>query len=124
MALRESHHLGEPASNFSPSLATPDYPYDQFHSPCPGFEPAQTFSLGTLGSSIFYLGLIDSCLTILFFNLLCTLPVAFFSTWGKSTGLRQMVLGRYSFGVIGIYFPVLLNCIACIGWSTVNTIIG
>ncbi|KAM0756584.1 putative purine-cytosine permease [Meredithblackwellia eburnea MCA 4105] len=83
-----------------------------------------TFALGMLGNSIFGLKLGDSALTILFFNLLCTLPVALFSTWGKSSGLRQMVIGRYSFGTIGIYFPVLLNCIACIGWSTINTIAG
>ncbi|KAK4704490.1 hypothetical protein P7C70_g1724, partial [Phenoliferia sp. Uapishka_3] len=83
-----------------------------------------TFALGTLGNSIWYMGLIDSALTIVFFNLLCTLPVALFSTWGARTGLRQMVLGRYSFGTIGIYFPVLLNCIACIGWSVINTIAG
>ncbi|SGY60748.1 BQ5605_C007g04480 [Microbotryum silenes-dioicae] len=83
-----------------------------------------TFSLGTLGNSIWYLELTDACLTILFFNLLCTIPVAIFSTWGKSTGLRQMIVGRYSFGTIGIYIPIILNCIACIGWSVVNTIVG
>ncbi|KAG8989788.1 purine-cytosine permease [Tulasnella sp. JGI-2019a] len=83
-----------------------------------------TFSLGTLGNSIWYLGLTDATLTILFFNLFCTLPVALFSTWGKSTGLRQMVITRFSYGRWGVYFPVLLNCIACIGWSTINTIVG
>lgn len=52
-----------------------------------------------------------------------------------------MIIGRFSFGSIGIYFPVrsslschqqctddalqiVLNCIACIGWSTINTIVG
>lgn len=82
-----------------------------------------TVALGTLGASIFQLQLIDAALTILFFNLLTTIPVALFSTFGKSTGLRQMVLSRYSFGKT-IYFPIVLNLIACIGWSTVNTIIG
>lgn len=57
------------------------------------------------------MGLTDACLVIVFFNLLCTIPVALFSTWGMQTGLRQMIIGRYSFGIIGIYFPVVLNCI-------------
>ncbi|GAA5991674.1 hypothetical protein JCM10908_001087 [Rhodotorula pacifica] len=54
-----------------------------------------TFSLGTLGTSIFNLKATDSCLVILFFNLLCTIPVAIFSCWGKATGLRQMMIGRF-----------------------------
>ncbi|GAA6004009.1 hypothetical protein JCM10207_006512 [Rhodosporidiobolus poonsookiae] len=83
-----------------------------------------TFSLGTLGNSIWFMGGTDACLTILFFNLLTTLPVALFSTWGKSTGLRQMIIGRFSFGPWAILFPIALNCLACIGWSTINTIVG
>ncbi|KWU45996.1 hypothetical protein RHOSPDRAFT_32476 [Rhodotorula sp. JG-1b] len=83
-----------------------------------------TFSLGTLGTSIFDLKATDSCLVILFFNLLCTIPVAIFSCWGKSTGLRQMMLGRFSFGPYAIWFPIVLNALACIGWSTINTIVG
>jgi len=83
-----------------------------------------TFSLGTLGNSIWYMGTIDACLTILFFNLLTTIPVALFSCWGAKTGLRQMCIGRYSFGTVGIFLPILLNCLACIGWSTINTIVG
>lgn len=70
-----------------------------------------TFALGFLGQSVFGLGLADSALVILFFNLLCTLPVALFSAWGKSTGLRQMIMGRFAFG-FNIWFPTLLNC-AC-----------
>merc|ERR1711939_706951 len=82
-----------------------------------------TFALGFLGQSVFGLGLADSALVILFFNLLCTLPVALFSAWGKSTGLRQMIMGRFAFG-FNIWFPTLLNCIACVGWSTINSIAG
>lgn len=57
-----------------------------------------TFSLGTLGPVVFELGLKESALVIVFFNLLSTLPVAYFSTFGARTGLRQMVFSRYSFG--------------------------
>ncbi|GAA5941525.1 uncharacterized protein JCM15063_001610 [Sporobolomyces koalae] len=83
-----------------------------------------TFSLGTLATSVFGLSATDACLTALFFNLLLTLPVALFSCWGKSTGLRQMMIGRFSFGPYAIWFPIVLNCIACVGWSTINTIVG
>lgn len=52
--------------------------------------------------SIFYLGLREACLVILFFNLLCTLPVAYFSTWGPKLGLRQLTLSRFSFGYVTV----------------------
>jgi purine-cytosine permease-like protein len=35
-----------------------------------------------------------------------------------------MCIGRYSFGSVGIFLPIILNCLACIGWSTINTIVG
>lgn len=47
-----------------------------------------------------------------------------FSCWGAKSGLRQMCIGRYSFGSVGIFLPIILNCLACIGWSTINTIVG
>jgi len=83
-----------------------------------------TFSLGTLGTSIWYMGFRDSVLTIVFFNLLSTIPVAYFSTWGPATGMRQLALSRYGFGYWTVMIPVVLNCIACLGWSTINTIVG
>ncbi|EJU01230.1 hypothetical protein DACRYDRAFT_22455 [Dacryopinax primogenitus] len=83
-----------------------------------------TFSLGTLGTSIFYLSLRECFLCILFFNLLSTLPVAYFSTWGCKLGLRQMTIGRFSFGYYTSLVPVVLNLIACVGWSTINSIVG
>lgn len=35
-----------------------------------------------------------------------------------------MIIGKFSFGTLGIYFPVTLNLIACIGWLAVNSIVG
>lgn len=61
---------------------------------------------------------------IIFFNLLSTIPVAYFSTWGPATGMRQLALSRYGFGYWTVMIPVVLNCIACLGWSTINTIVG
>ena len=83
-----------------------------------------TFAIGVLSQSIFFLGLKESALTIIFFNLLCTLPVAYFSTWGAKLGLRQLTLSRFSFGYATAQLPIVLNCIACVGWSIVNSIVG
>ncbi|KAF8488734.1 permease for cytosine/purines, uracil, thiamine, allantoin-domain-containing protein [Gautieria morchelliformis] len=83
-----------------------------------------TLALGTLGPSTFVLSGKISILTIVFFNLLSTLPVAFFSTFGPKLGLRQMTITRFSFGYYVAWFPVVLNVIACIGWSTINSIVG
>lgn len=47
---------------------------------------------------MFFLGLKESCLAILFFNLLSTLPVAYFAVFGPRLGLRQMTITRFSFG--------------------------
>lgn len=76
-----------------------------------------TFSLGTLGHSIWYMGVKDSFLTIIFANLLCNIPVAYFSTFGPKSGMRQLTLTRFSFGYYTVMIPVLLNALACIGKS-------
>ncbi|KAH7870293.1 permease for cytosine/purines, uracil, thiamine, allantoin-domain-containing protein [Lentinula edodes] len=83
-----------------------------------------TFSLGCLGGPVFSLGFKDAALTIIFFNLLCNLPVAYFSTWGPKLGLRQLTLSKFSFGYFTSQVPIILNCIACVGWSVVNSIVG
>jgi NCS1 nucleoside transporter family len=83
-----------------------------------------SFAIGLLGQSIFFLGVADSMLVILFFNLLGIMPVCFFSTFGPRFGLRQMVLSRFWFGWWGVKLIAVFNILACIGWSAVNTIVG
>ena len=83
-----------------------------------------SFALGLLGKSVFFLGFVDSVLVIFFFNLLGILSVCFFSTFGPAFGLRQMVLTRFWFGFYGGYLVAALNILACIGWSSVNVIVG
>jgi NCS1 nucleoside transporter family len=83
-----------------------------------------TFALGTLGTSIWYMGVKDAFLTIVFTNLAANLIVAYFSTFGPKTGMRQLTLTRFSFGYYVCMIPALLNALACIGWSTVNAIVG
>lgn len=83
-----------------------------------------SFSTGTLGPLVFGLSLRDTCLVILFFNLLaCALP-AYFNTWGPRTGMRQMVHSRYSFGYYGIMIPAILNLIGLCGFNILNSILG
>lgn len=83
-----------------------------------------SFSTGTLGPIVFGLSLRDTCLVILFFNLLaCGLP-AYFNTWGPRTGMRQMVHSRYSFGYYGIMIPAILNLIGLCGFNILNSILG
>lgn len=103
-----------------------------------------SFAIGALATPVFDLGFADTILTILFFNILGILPVSFFSTFGPVFGLRQMVLSRFYFGYYGVkigvlleshfhllyllirivYIVAVLNVLACIGWSSVNTIVG
>lgn len=63
-------------------------------------------------------------LSILFFNAATACIPAFMSTFGPKLGLRQMTSARYSWGFWGAKIVALLNCIACVGWSIVNTISG
>ncbi|KAJ7618758.1 putative cytosine-purine permease [Roridomyces roridus] len=79
-----------------------------------------TFGIGILGPSIFFLGLGDSMLVIFFTNVF----TAYMATFGPKLGLRQMTSARYSWGWHGARIVALLNCIACVGWSTINSIAG
>src|SRR5713226_5285766 len=83
-----------------------------------------TVGLGALAIPIFGLGFWDGLAVIIVFNALGVLPVAFFSTLGPKLGLRQMTISRFSFGWVGGIIMALFNVGACVGWSTVNVIIG
>lgn len=80
------------------------------------------FSLGCIGTSVFGLNFGTSVLTIIFFNFLGLIPVAFFSVFGIEFGLRQMVLSRFLLGNVTARVFCFINIIACIGWGAVNTI--
>jgi len=83
-----------------------------------------TIALGAIANLAFGLGFWDGLAVIIIFNALGVLPVAFFSTLGPKLGLRQMTISRFSFGWVGGIIMALFNVAACIGWSTVNVIIG
>ncbi|HZS94570.1 MAG TPA: cytosine permease [Chloroflexota bacterium] len=83
-----------------------------------------TVVTGALAIPVFRLGLVDSLLAIVIFNALGIFPVAFFCTLGPRLGLRQMTISRFAFGWRGGQLTALFNMAACIGWGTVNVIIG
>jgi NCS1 nucleoside transporter family len=83
-----------------------------------------TVALGAIAIPIFGLGFWDSAAAIMLFNILGSLPVAFFSTMGPKLGLRQMTITRFSFGWGGAVIMALFNVAACTGWSAVNAIVG
>lgn len=83
-----------------------------------------SFAIGILAKPLFYLGAADAMLVVLFFNLLGIMPVCYFSTFGPAFGLRQMVLSRFWFGWWGVKLIAIFNVLACIGWSSVNSIVG
>ncbi|KAI1421369.1 permease for cytosine/purines, uracil, thiamine, allantoin-domain-containing protein [Xylaria sp. FL1777] len=79
---------------------------------------------GILGTFSFGLSLRDCSLIILFFSLLCTLPPAYFSTFGSRTGLRQMLHARYTFGYYLTSIIVLLNLATISGFGIISCVLG
>ncbi|KAF9518801.1 hypothetical protein BS47DRAFT_1289076, partial [Hydnum rufescens UP504] len=83
-----------------------------------------TFSTGTLGPIALGLSIRDSCLVILFFNVLCYIPLAYFCTWGLKMGMCQMIQACFSFGKFGVLLPVILNLIGMIGFCILSCILS
>ena len=83
-----------------------------------------TVALGGLAVPVYHLGFGEALSAIVFFNVLGTLPVAFFATLGPRLGLRQMTLSRYAFGWTGAKIVAFFNVVACIGWSAVGTLLA
>ncbi|KAH9991540.1 cytosine-purine permease [Russula vinacea] len=73
----------------------------------------------------FWVGLRDSCLVILFFNLICAAPPAYLKyNLGPKLGLRQLCASRYTFGYYGAMVPSLLTVISGMGFAILNSIVG
>jgi NCS1 nucleoside transporter family len=83
-----------------------------------------TIAVATLAEPVFKMGFWDSFFSIVVFNALGVLPVAFFATLGPKLGLRQMTITRFSFGWAGAAIMAFFNVAACLGWSAVNVIVG
>ncbi|KAF2716546.1 purine-cytosine permease FCY21 [Polychaeton citri CBS 116435] len=82
------------------------------------------FATGFLGWEIFGLNLCQSILICIFASLLGGAATGFCATFGAPTGLRQISVGRYSFGWYPNKLIALLNTIQQIGWSAVGCITG
>ncbi|KAK4181251.1 putative purine-cytosine permease [Triangularia setosa] len=83
-----------------------------------------TFAMGAVAVPIFNLGFVDAALVIILVNLLGVLPVCFFSTFGPKFGLRQIVLSRFFFGHYAVKIVAVFQIITCLGWASVNAIVG
>ena len=103
-----------------------------------------SFTIGVLGKPLFGVSFADSALVIIFFNLIGSFTVCFFSMFGARFGLRQMVLSRFWFGWYGVklgefstlvklskllcanrvYLVAAFNLCACVGWAAANIIVG
>ncbi|KAL2069247.1 hypothetical protein VTL71DRAFT_15585 [Oculimacula yallundae] len=79
---------------------------------------------GILGTLIFGLSLRDASLIAIFFGIICSFPVAYLSTLGPKTGLRQLIQARYSFGLYGASFLVVLNLATISGFVIISSVIG
>ncbi|KAH8655374.1 NCS1 nucleoside transporter [Xylariales sp. PMI_506] len=85
---------------------------------------ALAITFGMLGTASYGLSLPNSTIIIVCFSLLATLAPAYLSTFGPSTGMRQMVQARYSFGYYLVYVPVLLNIATLIAFCVIICVVG
>jgi hypothetical protein len=83
-----------------------------------------TLGFGTLGLGLFKLGWWDLFLSLLFFNLIGTIPPSYIVTLGPKLGPRTIVISRFSFGWWPSKLLALLNGVNIIGRAIVNTIAG
>ncbi len=83
-----------------------------------------TLALGSLAIPVFKLGILETFAAIVIFNFIAAFPVSVLATLGPKLGLRQMTISRFSFGWSGAKVMALFNAATCIGWSTVNVMVG
>ncbi|KIK79423.1 hypothetical protein PAXRUDRAFT_834106 [Paxillus rubicundulus Ve08.2h10] len=83
-----------------------------------------TIPIGVLGQYIFTLTLPHTITTILCFGALGGVATAFIATLGPHTGLRTMIIARYSSGYFGGTIYSVLNILTQLGFSTTAVILG
>ncbi|KAI9566325.1 cytosine-purine permease [Boletus coccyginus] len=80
--------------------------------------------VGVLGQYVFTLTLPHAVATIICFTALGSVATAFIATLGPRTGLRTMIITRYSSGYLGGTFFSVLNIITQLGFATMAVILG
>ncbi|KAG1736972.1 permease for cytosine/purines, uracil, thiamine, allantoin-domain-containing protein [Suillus lakei] len=83
-----------------------------------------TIPVGVLAQSIFTLSFGNAVATILCFGALGGIATAFIATLGPITGLRTMVITRFSSGYFGGTIYSVLNIFTQLGFSTTAVILG
>ncbi|KAG8219210.1 cytosine-purine permease [Butyriboletus roseoflavus] len=83
-----------------------------------------TIPVGVLAQSVFTLTLPHAVATILCFAAIGAIATAFIATLGPRTGLRTMIIARYSSGYLGGVFYSVLNILTQLGFATVAVILG
>ncbi|KAI6135916.1 permease for cytosine/purines, uracil, thiamine, allantoin-domain-containing protein [Pisolithus sp. B1] len=83
-----------------------------------------TIPIGVLGQFVFTLTFPHAVATILCFGFLGAIATAFVATLGPQTGLRTMIITRYSSGYIGCTMYSILNILTQLGFATTAVILG
>ncbi|KAH7907851.1 cytosine-purine permease [Hygrophoropsis aurantiaca] len=83
-----------------------------------------TIPVGTLGQYVFTLSFGTSVATIMCFGALGAVFTSFIATLGPQTGLRTMVITRFSSGYFGGTIYSILNIITQLGFAVTAVILG
>ncbi|KAK4229140.1 purine-cytosine permease [Podospora fimiseda] len=83
-----------------------------------------TFAFGCVAVPIFGLGFVDTAFLVIFVNAVAAIPPCFFASFGPKFGVRQMLLSRFFFGYHVMKLLATLQIIVCLGWASVNAIVG
>ncbi|KAG1725083.1 uncharacterized protein EDB91DRAFT_1350880 [Suillus paluster] len=83
-----------------------------------------TIPIGVLGQSIFTLSFGNAVATILCFGALGGVATAFIATLGPMTGLRTMIITRFSSGYFGGTIYSVLNILTQLGFSATAVVLG
>ncbi|KAI0931476.1 hypothetical protein AcW1_001130 [Taiwanofungus camphoratus] len=83
-----------------------------------------TIPIGVLAQEYYTLTFPHAVATILCFGALGALAVAFISTLGPKTGLRTMIITRFSSGYVGGTIYAILNILTQLGFAVTAVILG
>ncbi|KAJ7643966.1 purine-cytosine permease [Roridomyces roridus] len=83
-----------------------------------------TLPIGVLAQEFYTLTLPHAIATIFCFAALGSVATSFIATLGPKTGLRTMIITRYSSGYVGCTIYSILNILTQLGFSTTAVILG